>query len=173
MLPPANDTPTVTVPATATTEPRPSQSQAPDSSLPQPVFTAPPPTPTPTPQPTATTPPPTPTPTPRSCSIWNNVVSNPIYQGDGYAFSNGGSYRAASGYCNGRAHFIFTQAPPVADTEVRLCLSSGSCGGWVQFVSVGSKLLIARGMTEGTTFHLQFQGHSATGSYTVYGQLYY
>lgn len=121
----------------------------------------------------ATVLPPTPTPTPHPC-LGRVLPSNPIYQGNGYAFSNGGTFVAASAYCGGRAYYVFTEAPPVANTQVRLCLSSSSsCGGWVRFTSVGSKLLIARGMTKGATFHLQFQGYGATGSYNVYGTLYY
>lgn len=116
---------------------------------------------------------PTPTPTPHPC-VTGSVTSNPVYQGSGYAYSNGGTWRTASVYCAGRVYFAFTSKPAVANTQVRICRATNSaCGGWVQFTSVGSKLLIARGLTAGTTFHLQFQGYGATSSYTVHGTLYY
>jgi hypothetical protein len=125
-------------------------------------------------QPTAT-PSPTPippTPTPHPC-LGKTVSSNPIYQGDGYAYSNGGTLISASGYCSGKVYFIFTEKPAVTNTQVRLCINSNSCGSWIKFTSVGSKLLIKSGMSEGVIFHLQFQGYGATKSYMVYGYLYY
>ncbi len=116
---------------------------------------------------------PTPTPTPHPC-VTGSVTSNPVYQGSGYAYSNGGTWRTASAYCAGKVYFAFTSQPAVANTQVRICRATNSaCDGWVQFTSVGSKLLIATGLTAGTTFHLQFQGYGATSSYTVHGSLYY
>lgn len=116
---------------------------------------------------------PTPTPTPHPCRQ-GSVTSNPIYQGNGYAYSNGGTYRTASAYCNGKAYFAFSEKPPVANTQVRLCETGDTtCGSWVKFTSVGSKLLIMSGMAAGITFHLQFRGYGATASYTVYGVIYY
>ncbi|HEY4383733.1 MAG TPA: hypothetical protein VGN34_04535 [Ktedonobacteraceae bacterium] len=112
------------------------------------------------------------TPTPHPCSQWA-VSSNPVYHGNGYAYSNGGTYRTVSAYCGGLAYFAFTSAPAVANTQVRLCLRNGSCGSWVRYTAVGSKLLVAQGLVGGATFHLQFQGYGATGSYTVHGKMYF
>ena len=56
---------------------------------------------------------------------------------------------------------------------VQLCLASGSCGGWIKYTGVGSKLLIARGMAAGTSFHLQFEAYGVTKSFTVNGDLSY
>jgi serine/threonine protein kinase len=130
--------------------------------------------PTPTPTPVKPTPTPVPAkPTPHPCTT-GSTTSNPVYQGNGYAFSNGGNWRTESAYCSGRVYFAFTTTPAVANTQVRICLATNSnCQGWVRFTSVGSKLLIASGLTAGTMFHLQFQGYGATGSYTVHGAIDY
>ncbi|GHO99783.1 hypothetical protein KSF_098310 [Reticulibacter mediterranei] len=102
-----------------------------------------------------------------------SISSNPIYQGNGYAYSNGGTYRSTSKYCNGRVYFVFTSAPPIANTQVRLCVADNVCGNWVQYTKVNSKLLIMENLAPGTLFHLQFRGYGAVGSYTVMGKLYY
>jgi hypothetical protein len=70
-------------------------------------------------------------------------------------------------------YFAFSSAPPVKNTQVRLCTASGSCGSWVKYTAVDSKLLIKSGLSAGTSFHLQFQGYGATASYKVSGKLYY
>lgn len=170
---------TIATPTQATTtgdpseEPSPTPTPTPVSAQPQPIPTPTPVPVQPTPTPTSVPAQPTPTPTPHPC-VSAAVVSNPVYQGNGYAYSNGGTWRTASAYCAGRVYFAFTSRPAVASTQVRICRETNSvCGGWVQFTSVGSKLLIARGLTAGTTFHLQFQSHGATGSYTVHGAVYY
>ncbi|GHO94472.1 hypothetical protein KSF_045200 [Reticulibacter mediterranei] len=137
------------------------------------------PTPTPAPSPTPTdvatptpTPTPKPSPTPIPCSA-SATTSTPVYQGNSYAYSNGGTFRTASGHCNGRAYFAFSSAPAVTNTQVRLCTASGTCGSWVKYTAVGSKLTIMTGLAAGTSFHLQFQGYGATASYKVSGTLYY
>jgi serine/threonine protein kinase len=137
--------------------------------------------PTPQPSPTATptkvvtptpTPTPKPSPTPIPCSA-GATTSTPVYQGNGYAYSNGGTFRAASGHCNGRVYFAFSSAPSVTNTQVRACTASGTCGSWVKYTAVGSKLMLMKGLANGTSFHLQFQGYGATASYKVSGTLYY
>jgi serine/threonine protein kinase len=139
------------------------------------------PAPTPTPQPSPTpipaenatpTPTPTPSPTPIPCTT-GTTTSTPVYQGNGYAYSNGGTFRTTSGHCNGRVYFAFNSAPAVTNTQVRLCTASGTCGSWVKYTAVGNKLMLMRGLTAGTSFHLQFQGYGATTSYKVSGTLYY
>jgi hypothetical protein len=101
------------------------------------------------------------------------VSSNPIYHGNGYASSNGGTYRTVSANCGGKVYFAFSSAPPIKNTQVRLCTASGTCGSWVKYTSVGIKLLLKSGLSADTSFHLQFQGYEATASYKVYGTLYY
>jgi serine/threonine protein kinase len=108
----------------------------------------------------------------KRCRV-GSVSSHPIYHGNGYAFSNGGTYRSASKYCNGRVYFAFTSAPPIANTQVRLCVANSVCGNWVQYTTVNSKLLIMQNLAPGTSFHLQFQGYGAVDSYTVSGKMYY
>jgi serine/threonine protein kinase len=122
---------------------------------------------TPTPTPT-----PNPSPTPIPCTA-STTTSTPVYQGNGYAYSNGGTFRAASGHCNGRVYFAFSSAPSVKNTQVRLCTASGTCGSWVIYTAVGSKLMLVKGLATGTSFHLQFQGYEATASYKISGTLYY
>jgi serine/threonine protein kinase len=108
----------------------------------------------------------------KRCRI-GTVTSNPIYQGDGHAYSNGGTYRSTSKYCNGKVYFAFTSAPPVANTQVRLCVADDVCGNWVRYTAVNKKLLIMQNLAPDTLFHLQFQGYGAVDSYTVSGKLYY
>ncbi len=158
--------PTPLIPPVAGTTP--TSDTQPTVPTPSPTTETPAPTPTPTPTPVK----PTPTPTPKPCTS-GSVSSNPIYQGNSYAYSNGGTYRTVSAYCSGKVYFAFSSAPSVKNTQVRLCTSSGSCGSWVQYTSVGSKLLIKSGLNAGTTFHLQFQGYGATASYKVYGDIDY
>jgi serine/threonine protein kinase len=137
------------------------------------------PAPTPQPSPTAIpteagtpTPIPEPSPTPIPCTT-GTTTSTPVYQGNGYAYSNGGTFRTTSGHCNGTVYFAFSSAPAVTNTQVRLCTASGTCGDWVRYTAVGSKLTIMTGLAAGTSFHLQFQGYGATASYKVSGRLYY
>ncbi len=136
---------------------------------------APTPTPQPSPTPTAAatpTPTPQPTPTPIPCTT-DTTTSTPVYQGNGYAYSNGGTFRSVSGHCNGKVYFAFSSVPAVSNTQVRLCTASGTCGSWVKYTAVNSKLAIITGLGAGTSFHLQFQGYGATASYKVSGTLYY
>ncbi len=136
---------------------------------------APIPTPQPSPTPTAAatpTPTPQPTPTPIPCTT-DTTTSTPVYQGNGYAYSNGGTFRSVSGHCNGKVYFAFSSVPAVSNTQVRLCTASGTCGSWVKYTAVNSKLAIITGLGAGTSFHLQFQGYGATASYKVSGTLYY
>ncbi|GHO94142.1 hypothetical protein KSF_041900 [Reticulibacter mediterranei] len=171
-------TPTVDTPPTETIpDPTPTPTVETPEPTPPPTAEEPTPTPTatpvpPTPTPTPAKPTPTPTPKPKTCTT-GSVSSNPIYHGNGYASSNGGTYRTVSGNCGGKVYFAFSSAPSVKDTEVRLCTASGSCGSWVKYTSVGSKLLIKSGLSAGTSFHLQFQGNGATASYKVSGNIYY
>jgi hypothetical protein len=102
-----------------------------------------------------------------------SISSNPTYQGNGYAYSNGGTYRSTSKYCNGKVYFAFTSAPSIANTQVRLCVADDVCGNWVQYTKVNSKLLLMEKLAPGTLFHLQFRGYGAVDSYTVSGKLYY
>jgi hypothetical protein len=176
---PTDPTPTETMPdptpspTAETPEPTPTPTVMEPTPTPIPTATSVPPTPTPTPvKPTPTQVKPTATPTPKPCTT-GTVSSNPIYHGNGYASSNGGTYRTVSGNCGGKVYFAFSSAPSVKNTQVRLCTASGTCGSWVKYTSVGSKLLIKSGLSAGTSFHLQFQGYGATASYKVYGNIYY
>jgi serine/threonine protein kinase len=108
----------------------------------------------------------------KQCRV-GSISSHPIYHGDGYASSNGGTYRSTSKYCNGRVYFVFTSAPPIANTQVRLCVADDVCGNWVQYTKVNSKLLIMENLAPGILFHLQFRGYGAVDSYMVSGKLYY
>lgn len=118
-----------------------------------------------------TVPPALPSPSKR-CRI-GSISSTPQYKGNGYAFSNGGTYRSTSKYCSGRVYFAFTSAPPIANTQVRLCVADDTCGNWVQYTKVNSKLLIMENLAPDTLFHLQFRGYGTTDSYMVSGKLYY
>ncbi|HZR42953.1 MAG TPA: serine/threonine-protein kinase, partial [Ktedonobacteraceae bacterium] len=110
--------------------------------------------------------------TENSCNT-HDSTSNPVYQGSGYVYSNGGYYMTKGPYCNGNIYIAFTSAPPVSDTQVRVCTASGTCYAWHTYAGVGAKMTVATGVATGTSFHLQFQGRNATASETVNVTVYF